>query len=161
MSTASSFVLLVLAAATGVSAAPEYAAGPSCKAYPGTPSWPKADAWNTLNRTLGGQLIQPTVLPGGVCHKGQPNYDEAQCATVAQEWTTSEFHLASPISVMSNEFTNYTCLPDPNTPCSPAGYPAYVVNVTTAEHVKAGIDFGIFFSPNSVSFEHGKPELII
>ncbi|UKZ74474.1 hypothetical protein TrVFT333_002142 [Trichoderma virens FT-333] len=42
---------------------------------------------------------------------------------------------------MWDKFDNYTCLPEENTPCSPAGYPAYVVNASTAEHVKIGIDF--------------------
>lgn len=43
---------------------------------------------------------------------------------------------------MWDQFTNDTCLPDGEFPCSADGYPAYVINVTTTEHVKLGIDFG-------------------
>ena len=134
--------LLLLAASSAAVAAPEHGGRAGCKAYPGTPAWPRDDAWSALKEAVGGRLIKPTILPGGVCHQGQPNYDESKCAAVAKEWTTSEFHLEDPISVMSNAFTNYTCLPDTSLPCSPSGYPAYVVNVTSAEDVKAGVDFG-------------------
>lgn len=41
-----------------------------------------------------------------------------------------------------NQFANDTCLPDPGSPCSAAGYPAYVVNATSTEDVKAAVDFG-------------------
>ncbi|KAM3504341.1 hypothetical protein MY10362_003613 [Beauveria mimosiformis] len=142
---------LLLLAATGAHAtatrahssrAPPPPPSSSCKAYPGVAGWPSADAWRGLNKTVSGRLLRPaTALPGGVCHAGQPNYDEARCASVAEQWETSEFHLADPVSVMSNEFTNYTCLPDPSMPCSAAGYPAYVINVTSSADVKAGVDF--------------------
>jgi hypothetical protein len=46
------------------------------------------------------------------------------------------------VSVMGDVWANWTCLPDPDLPCSASGYPSYVVNASTAEHVKAGIDFG-------------------
>lgn len=41
-----------------------------------------------------------------------------------------------------NQFANDTCLPDASSPCSSAGYPAYVVNATSAKDVKAAVDFG-------------------
>lgn len=113
----------------------------SCKAYPGTPSWPSAHTWAALNQTLNGRLLRPSP-PGAVCHPSQSTYNTSQCSQVADEWKTYEFHVANPISVMWDKFDNFTCLPDENTPCSPAGYPAYVVNASTAEHVKIGIDFG-------------------
>ncbi|KAK4080908.1 CAZyme family AA7 [Trichoderma harzianum] len=112
----------------------------SCKAYPGTPSWPSAHTWAALNQTLNGRLLRPSP-PGAVCHPSQSTYNTSQCSQVADEWKTYEFHVANPISVMWDKFDNFTCLPDENTPCSPAGYPAYVVNASTAEHVKIGIDF--------------------
>jgi hypothetical protein len=43
---------------------------------------------------------------------------------------------------MWDNWANFTCFPDPELPCGVGGYPAYVVNATTAEHVKAGVDFG-------------------
>ncbi|KAL7786986.1 FAD-binding domain-containing protein [Trichoderma ceciliae] len=112
----------------------------TCKAYPGTASWPSTNTWAALNRTLGGRLLQPPP-PGAVCHQGQPTYNTSQCSMVAEEWKTYEFHAGNPISVMWDKFDNYTCLPEENAPCSPAGYPAYVVNASNAEHVKIGIDF--------------------
>ncbi|KAL5088917.1 hypothetical protein Trisim1_006062 [Trichoderma cf. simile WF8] len=112
----------------------------SCKAYPGTSSWPSAHTWAALNQTLNGRLLRPSP-PGAVCHPSQSTYNTSQCSQVADEWKTYEFHVANPISVMWDKFDNFTCLPNENTPCSPAGYPAYVVNASTAEHVKIGIDF--------------------
>lgn len=113
----------------------------SCKAYPGTSSWPSAHTWAALNQTLNGRLLQPSP-PGAVCHPGQSTYNTGQCSQVAEEWKTYDFHAGNPISVMWDKFSNFTCLPDKNTLCSPAGYPAYVVNASTAEHVKIGVDFG-------------------
>lgn len=115
----------------------------TCKAHPGTSSWPSASTWAALNKTLDGRLLQPAP-PGAVCHPDQPTYNASQCANVAEEWKTYDFHAANPISVMWDQYDNFTCLPDMNTTCSPAGYPAYVVNASTAEHVKIGIDFGNF-----------------
>lgn len=80
--------------------------------------------------------------PGAVCHPDQPTFNTSQCAEVAKEWKTYEFHVKSPISVMWDKYDNFTCLPEEDAPCSPAGYPAYVVNASNAEHVKIGIDFG-------------------
>ncbi|KAL7916572.1 FAD-binding domain-containing protein [Trichoderma velutinum] len=112
----------------------------SCKSYPGTSSWPRANTWAALNQTLNGRLMQPPP-PGAVCHPGQSTYNASECSQVAEEWTTYDFHMRNPISVMWDNFSNFTCLPDGNTPCSPAGYPAYVVNASTAEHVKIAINF--------------------
>lgn len=113
----------------------------SCKAFPGTHSWPSPRKWSSLNDTLDGRLIKP-LAPGRVCHEGQPDFDEEQCAAVQQDWSSYNWHCDDPVSVMWDNWSNYTCLPDPKAPCSDRGYPSYVVNATAAEHVKAGIDFG-------------------
>jgi hypothetical protein len=47
---------------------------------------------------------------------------------------------------MWNQYSNDTCLPDPSYPCSPDGYPAYVINATTPELVKLGVDFGEYLT---------------
>lgn len=112
-----------------------------CKASPGTPSWPRRARWDKLNETVEGRLIKP-VAPAGVCHQGQPNYDPLECLSVQEEWHTHEWHVRDPVSVMWDNWANWTCEPDPAMPCSTKGYPAYVINATTAEHVKAGIKFG-------------------
>lgn len=115
--------------------------GRQCKAVPGTVSWPSASAWDALNTTLSGNLIAPTP-PGAVCHPNQPSYNNATCAVVADLWTTSwAFHSDDPVSVAENNWSNDTCLPYPQDPCSGAGYPVYVVNASKPEHVQAGVNF--------------------
>lgn len=112
-----------------------------CKAVPGTTSWPSASAWDALNTTLSGNLIAPTP-PGAVCHPDQPSYNNVTCAVVAELWTTSwVFHSDNPVSVAENNWSNDTCLPYPQDPCSGAGYPVYVVNASKPEHVQASINF--------------------
>jgi hypothetical protein len=113
----------------------------NCKAIPGTSSWPSHDAWATLNNTVSGKLIA-SIPPGGVCHPGQPNYNNVSCATVANLWTTSwAFHQDDPVSSAYNNWNNDTCLPAPDVPCSGLGYPIYVINATQPEHVQAGVNF--------------------
>lgn len=89
-------------------------------------------------------MLQPTP-PAAVCHTGWPNYDPSACSDVKSNWSVYEYHCENPISVMWDQFTNDTCLPNEDFPCSASGYPAYVVNATTPEHVKLGIDFGKCF----------------
>lgn len=117
-----------------------------CKASPGSPEWPSDHEWSQLNKTVDGKLLKPE-MPGGVCHEGQPNYNEDQCPKTTEDWKTFEFHAADPVSVMRDQFANYTCLPDTQYSCSGQGYPSYVANATTAEHVKAAINFGKHASP--------------
>jgi hypothetical protein len=113
----------------------------NCKAIPGTPSWPSDQVWVTLNNTVSGKLIA-SIPPGGVCHPGQQNYNNASCATVANLWTTSwAFHQDDPVSSAYNNWNNDTCLPAPDYPCSGLGYPVYVINATLPEHVQAGVNF--------------------
>lgn len=112
-----------------------------CKAVPGTSSWPPESSWEALNKSLSGALIK-SVPPGGVCHPGQPNYDGITCPTVQALWNTSwAFHSDDPVSIAENNWDNDTCLPYAQYPCSDVGYPVYVVNASTAEHVKAGVNF--------------------
>ncbi|KAM0290507.1 hypothetical protein ACHAO9_004864 [Fusarium lateritium] len=114
--------------------------GKSCKAYPGTSDWPSHGTWSRLNAALGGRLLAPTP-PGAVCHKDWSVYDKDTCSTVAAAWKKYDLHTEDPVSVIYDQYSNWTCLPDADYPCSSKGYPAYVVNVTKPEHVKIGIDF--------------------
>lgn len=116
------------------------AAGSKCKAAPGSPDWPSTADWTALNTTLSGALLQPPP-PGAVCHPDQPTYDNTTCLSLQQKWLLSSYHVEQPISNLWNNFNNDTCLPDPSLPCSPEGYPVYVINATSAEDVKAGIQF--------------------
>lgn len=127
----------------GLSCDPASRCAPSCKAYPGSLDWPSTSAWDKLNDDLGGKLLKPS-LPGAVCHPEQPNYDPGECNAVQAGWVTFDFHLEDPISTMWDNWNNETCLPNPDYPCTPDGYPAYVVNASTAEHVKISVDFGAF-----------------
>ncbi|KAI2619618.1 FAD-binding domain-containing protein [Hypoxylon sp. NC1633] len=111
-----------------------------CKAAPGSQGWPSEKTWAAFNQSTGGKLIR-AVPPGAVCHPSQPTYNAAQCATVAAEWPLYDFHTSDPVSNMWQQYNNDTCLPDPGAPCSPAGYPAYVVNATSARDVKLGLEF--------------------
>jgi hypothetical protein len=112
-----------------------------CKAVPHSPDWPPASVWDALNKTISGNLIAP-VPPGAVCHPDQPNYDNATCGIVASLWKSSwAFHADNPVSLAENNWSNDTCLPDAQYPCSRAGYPVYVVNASKPEHVQAGVNF--------------------
>jgi hypothetical protein len=112
-----------------------------CKAVPGTPGWPSPQTWARLNESVSGRLLQPPP-PGAVCHAGQPTYNEAACAAVRTAWTSYEFHTDHPISTVWNQWNNDTCLPWDGNPCSSQGYPVFVINATTVDHVKKGVDFG-------------------
>ncbi len=127
---------------------------PSCKSVPSSNGWPSPETWAALNQTIGGRLLQP-VPPGAVCHPGQASFNAAQCPVTQAQWYTENLHSDDPVSVQWNNWNNDTCLPDPRLTCSPAGYPVYVINATTPEHVKAGVGFGMSFhpKPNSHSFK--------
>lgn len=114
---------------------------PSCKAVPGTPEWPSAREWSRLNESLAGRLLQPPP-PGAVCHPGQAAYDAAECSAVRAAWSTYEFHQADPVSTDWNQWNNDSCLPLDGAPCSPRGYPVFVVNASTPRHVQLGVQFG-------------------
>ncbi|KAF0321629.1 FAD binding domain-containing protein, partial [Colletotrichum asianum] len=93
------------------------------------------EPWVALNESLGGRLRQPAA-PGAVCHPGEPSYDAGRCAAVQAGWSKSDFHKADPVSVMWDNWSNDTCLPDAAYLCRADGYSAFVVNATTPEHVK-------------------------
>lgn len=119
----------------------------ACKAVPGTPGWPAPDVWDRLNASTGGRLLH-VPPPGAVCHPDQPTYNPTQClavqgnSTVTGLWSYFSFHDSNPISNAMNEFNNDSCLPWAKYTCSGEGYPVYVINATTASHVKLGVDFG-------------------
>jgi len=109
----------------------------SCKTLPSSLS---AATWSAFNKTLGGQLIKP-VAPAAPCHSDQPSYNAATCATIQTGWLDFPFHRSNPVSSAWENYNNDTCLPDAAYSCSAAGYPAYVINATRAEHVQLGVAF--------------------
>lgn len=131
---------LVAALAGAATAAPS---SWGCKPHPGSYDWPPQMAWNMLNQTVEGRLIAP-LPPAGVCHEDQPNYAPDQCPALTKAWATYDFHAANPFTPMWGQFDDNTCDPDPKAPCSAAGYPAYVVDASSAEHAAAAVRFGEF-----------------
>ena len=111
-----------------------------CKAVPGSQDWPSKSEWSALNCTLSGKLLHPPP-PAAVCHPSQSTYNTSACKELQAAWLTSLYHTEQPTSSLFQNFNNDTCLPNATAPCSPEGYPVYVVNATSAEDVKAGIDF--------------------
>ena len=111
----------------------------SCKSTPNDPSWPTIDRWNHLNESLYGRLLHPAP-PALACHSSDPA-DEALCADIKTAWNTFPFHQNNPVSTAWNNINNDSCLPDAAAPCSDEGYPAYVVNASSAYDVKLAIDF--------------------
>lgn len=109
----------------------------ACKPVFGSPDWPPATVWNRLNNTVSGRLLAP-ALPGAVCHADQPQYNNESCALLATQWHTSSFHAENPVSA---DYNDVTCLPDNQHPCSPAGYPRYVVQAITAHDVQQAVSF--------------------
>lgn len=111
-----------------------------CKAHP-TCRWPPQQEWDLFNKTVQGHLLAPPP-PAGVCHKDQKTYNTDQCAVVTKSWPDMNFHIENPVSLFMNQYNNDTCLPDPNAPCSDAGYPSRVVDAQSPEHVQAAVRFG-------------------
>ncbi|KAF3801240.1 FAD-linked oxidoreductase easE [Colletotrichum gloeosporioides] len=62
-------------------AATKLANASDCKRAPGDSCWPSDAVWTALNETVSGRLLK-NVLPGSVCYKDQPSYDEAACRAV-------------------------------------------------------------------------------
>ncbi|KAH7318292.1 putative FAD-dependent isoamyl alcohol oxidase [Stachybotrys elegans] len=115
----------------------------TCTFLPDDARWPAPSAWSQLNSTVGGRLIA-TVPQGSVCHS-QPysNYDAAACATLQSSWGAAQTFVTKPAELPNYYFQNQSC--DPFTPkarpCELGNYAAYSINVTSAEHVKAGLRF--------------------
>ena len=61
-----------------------------CKLLPGDESWPSDVLWTVLDLLLGGALIEsvPIAAP---CYSSQPEYNEAECATITSLWSSPEF----------------------------------------------------------------------
>lgn len=55
----------------------------SCRCFPGDECWPSRDVWSSFNASVDGRLIA-TVPLGTPCHT--PNYDEAVCETLSNQW---------------------------------------------------------------------------
>ena len=108
-----------------------------CKVTPDSPDWPSDEQWQALNNSVSGHLIQP-VPPGAVCHPDFPQYNNASCGALYGKWTDPSFHYSTPATV---DYNDDACLPSADTPCSAAGYPAYVVDAASASDVQAAVQY--------------------
>lgn len=117
----------------------------ACKAFPGNADWPSDDDWKELAVSLNGTLLKPAPV-SSVCYNttAYGNYDAAACANITQGWATEFVRMDHPIEPVSPMFEGLTCLPP--TPgvastCTQGGYPVYAVNVSSAAHVQAAVNF--------------------
>jgi hypothetical protein len=117
--------------------AQSYSNNTHCKPVFNSPDWPSVTAWNQLNNTVSGRLIAPTP-PGAVCHADQPQYNNDSCTLLSVQWTNTSFHAINPVSA---DYNDVTCLPDNEHPCSPSGYPRYVVQAINANDVQQAVSF--------------------
>lgn len=111
----------------------------ACRTTPNDASWPSISQWTSLNESLSGRLLQPSP-PASACHSSYPG-SNSTCAQITAAWSNFTIHQNDPVSSAWNNWNNDTCLPDPSAPCSGLGYPVYVVNATSASHVKLAVDF--------------------
>jgi hypothetical protein len=139
ISIASVLFLLPLALSSKASAASALNA-PLCKAAPQSPSWPSEKEWNTLNTTLGGQLLRP-LAPAAPCHSGQASYNDTVCHNIRTSFANANWHAQHPTSTLFQNWNGFSCSLDSTTPCSVTGYPVYVVNATSPEHVRLAVEF--------------------
>ncbi|KAF2785806.1 FAD-binding domain-containing protein [Melanomma pulvis-pyrius CBS 109.77] len=115
----------------------------TCKCVPTDSCWPPVSAWESLNTTISGQLIdvQPIAIS---CYAG-PLFNNETCATVNSEWKKCAWQANHPAG-QCQDTGDLTC--PPVTPldingqnCTLGNNPVYAVNATSPEHVAAGIKF--------------------
>jgi hypothetical protein len=129
----------LLAAAAGFAS---LVAARDCKAFPGTSDWPSDEAWSSLSADVEGRLLVSPEPAAAPCHKGWESTDLTSCPKLAHDWQYWDFHIDHPTSVIWNQWSNYSCMPDSTLPCTNDYYPPFVINATDAQHVKSGVDFG-------------------
>jgi hypothetical protein len=107
---------------------------------PDSPDWPTEDKWGELNALAQGRLIKPYPA-AAVCHRQHEAYDPDACEELSEHWASSVFHANDPTSSLWTNVNNYSCLNDPNSPCSTEGFPQYVLNATNAEQIRVAINW--------------------
>ncbi|KAI0548720.1 FAD binding domain protein [Xylaria curta] len=111
-----------------------------CRCIRGDKCWPDQKQWSRLNSTVNGRLIAAAPL-GLLCH--EPNYDEAACAVLKENWALPQTHYPNPVEIMDPLAQNRSC--DPFTPsstaCSLGNYVDYTINASSAADIAAGLEF--------------------
>ena len=125
------------------SSAPKTYQGPKCKVQPDNPDWPSDSLWTRLNTSLNGRLLKPRPV-GSACYPSQSNYNNATCAYLLGNATTTRFFLDDPLTSLVTWGQGGTCLQLLNTTgrtCDEKGFPAYVVNASTVQDIQAAVNF--------------------
>ncbi|CAJ2514332.1 Uu.00g024510.m01.CDS01 [Anthostomella pinea] len=130
-----------------VSAAPERSR--PCRTLPGDSDWPSVRAWNALNSTVGGRLIQGVPV-AQVCYGIQTEAEATACASLRDSWGLVDPFLSQPVSVVSPYFENNTCTPfvpvdtqstNDTSLCQLGNMASYAIEVSGVETVVAGLSF--------------------
>ncbi|PVF95632.1 FAD-binding domain-containing protein, partial [Serendipita vermifera] len=133
--------LLVLSSLLARLATNSYANPGRACTYP-QPCWPSDSDWNALNSTLRGSLVRarPPAYP---CH--QPNFDDAQCQIVKQNWTNGFWRAQQPGAYGDLAWENGDgyCNIDNNAtvPCDQGLVPIYVAQVKSIADVQTAVKF--------------------
>ena len=116
----------------------------SCKPFPEDPWWPSEASWAALNESIDGRLLAAPPPPGAVCYQFPDGADSAACAYVTAHWKNGTLHADNPVSTVWPYWSHEQCVPPKLTSkptCDLSKFPPYVVNATSAAHVKAAVDF--------------------
>lgn len=109
-----------------------------CKTYPGEAAWPNATTWQALNETVSGRLTAPLAL-GAVCHRQTGSFNNDSCNTLSTQWSNTSFVASNPWLA---DYNDESCSPaSSDSPCTTAGYPAYIISAAEVADVQAGLDF--------------------
>lgn len=111
-----------------------------CKTTPSDSSWPSRAEWNSLNRTIDGELLR-TVPVASACSSGNPFGSTVSCEVATDNWSNGTWHSQQPESIDYQMYANNTCLPkdasgySTEKGCSIEAFPQYIVNATEEIHV--------------------------
>ncbi|KAI0205969.1 hypothetical protein F4808DRAFT_447869 [Astrocystis sublimbata] len=112
-----------------------------CKNFPGDAEWPYFSEWQRLNASIGGVLLRPKPA-AAPCYPG-PDYDETRCQFLVSGTSSTSFWLDDPLTELAQWTQGSSCVAtlSPTGNCTRGGFPEYVVNATTAEHVQSAVRF--------------------
>ncbi|PYH43024.1 FAD-binding oxidoreductase [Aspergillus saccharolyticus JOP 1030-1] len=114
-----------------------------CKILPGDPAWPSQSTWDLFDQLLGGRLLRPSLL-ASPCYAEWPEFNNATCYNLSMNWLNSSLHIGHPTSIMNPLYAGRSCMPfgfNYTNTCTEGGYPAYVVNASTAAQVQLAVNF--------------------
>lgn len=116
-------------------------AGEECKVFPGDANWPSESEWARLNASINGVLLKPKPA-ASPCYPG-PDHDQARCQFLVSGTSSNRFWLDDPLTELAQWTQGSSCVATltPVGNCTRGGFPEYVVNATTANHVQSAVNF--------------------